>query len=547
MRYQVAAAGLLLLSAYAGGAAQPLPVRAGRPAAAAVGGDLIFLDELVRELGPSADRARLQQGLGTAADLELLGRLVNIRLIVQEAATMGIAELPEIRKQVEVGSREILREVLLEQLVKDVKADPAVVDSLVREAVREWKTTSLLFQDEAAARRARKEIADGASFADVASRAVAAKAAKTDGDSSYHARGDYLPAIAQAVAALKPGEVSPVVRIQAGFVILTVLDIRYPERPEARAEAQRQALSRAQVAFMTAREQDLKRKYVTVNEAVLKGLDYQAPKPGLDALLKDPRVVARIKGAAPVTVADLTDYLRMQFFHGGDRASQFRRMNERKEEALQATIGRRLLNMEALRLGIDKTNAYRDRVRGYQDTLVFERFVQRAIAPENKMREEEVRRYYDGHIKDYSSPGMLRLRGIAFARRTAAEDAMRKLQQGADFGWLAANAAGQADKGAAALLSFDGRPVTISSMPAGLQKALAGAKTGESRLYASPEGHYYVVSVRQAIDSQPRPYADVREEIARKLYDEKITKGVEEYAARLRAHSKVEIYLKRMR
>ncbi|HOG30192.1 MAG TPA: peptidylprolyl isomerase, partial [Vicinamibacterales bacterium] len=221
--------------------------------------------------------------------------------------------------------------------------------------------------------------------------------------------------------------------------------------------------------------------------------------------------------------------------------------NERKEEALQATIGRRLLNMEALRLGIDKTNAYRDRVRGYQDTLVFERFVQRAIAPENKMREEEVRRYYDGHIKDYSSPGMLRLRGIAFARRTAAEDAMRKLQQGADFGWLAANAAGQADKGAAALLSFDGRPVTISSMPAGLQKALAGAKTGESRLYASPEGHYYVVSVRQAIDSQPRPYADVREEIARKLYDEKITKGVEEYAARLRAHSKVEIYLKRMR
>ena len=76
---------------------------------------------------------------------------------------------------------------------------------------------------------------------------------------------------------------------------------------------------------------------------------------------------------------------------------------------------------------------------------------------------------------------------------------MRKLREGADFGWLAANAEGQVDKGAPGLLAFDGRPVTTDSMPDGMQKALAGAKAGEFRLYASPEGHFYVLAVQQVI------------------------------------------------
>ena len=66
---------------------------------------------------------------------------------------------------------------------------------------------------------------------------------------------------------------------------------------------------------------------------------------------------------------------------------------------------------------------------------------------------------------------------------------MRKLREGTDYGWLVANAEGQVDKGTAGLLTLDGRPVTTDSMPEGVQKALTGAKAGEFRLYASPEGH----------------------------------------------------------
>jgi len=552
MRFHVVlATGLLALSMHAqavlDASGQALPVKNGRTVLATVNGDPIFLDALLSELGPSADRTRLLQGLATAKELELLDRLITVKLAVQEAATMGIDELPEIRKQVEVTSRQILREVLVERLVKDVKPDPAAVEKVFRDLVREWKTTSLLFQDETAAKRARKEIADGAAFKDAAARAVAVKAGKLDSDDAYHAKKDYLPQIAEALAGLKVGQVSPVIRLPSGFVVLSVVDIRYPANPEARAAAQQQVLRQQQVAFLKSHEQEMRRQYVAVDKAVLKSLDYEAAKPGIDAMLKDKRVVAQIKGAPPLTVGEFTDYLRLQLFHGTDQASQRRKMNAQKEEALEATLGRRLLNLEAQRLGIDKTNVYRDRVKGYEESLVFDAFVKKVILPDNKMREEEVKQYYNGHLKEYSYPGMLRTRSLAFSRRAAAEDAMRRLREGADFGWLASNAAGQVDKGARGLLTFDGRPVTTDSMPEGVRKALAGVKAGESRLYASPEGYFYVLAVQQVIAPTARPYDEVREEIAKKLYDEKVKKSLETYAGKLRAQSKVESYLKRMR
>jgi hypothetical protein len=83
-------------------------------------------------------------------------------------------------------------------------------------------------------------------------------------------------------------------------------------------------------------------------------------------------------------------------------------------------------------------------------------------------------------------------------------------------------------------------------MPEGLQKALTGAKTGELRLYGSPEGHFYVLAIQQAIVPNAKPYDEVREEIAKKLYGEKLKRAVEDYAGKLRAHSKVVTFVKKV-
>ena len=84
-------------------------------------------------------------------------------------------------------------------------------------------------------------------------------------------------------------------------------------------------------------------------------------------------------------------------------------------------------------------------------------------------------------------------------------------------------------------------------MPDGVRKVLAGARTGDYRLYASPEGPLYVLAVQAVIAPTPQPYDEVRETIAKKLHGEKVKKAVEAYAAKLRAHTKVETYLTRVR
>lgn len=524
-----------------------LPLRNGRPVAAVVNGDSISLDELAMQLDPAVNRTRIRQGRGTAQEIELLERLVTIKLIAQEAETMGLDEIPEIKRQVDVSSREILREVLLQQVVKNVQPDPAAVEKLFRDLVREWKTGSMLFQDEASAQRARMEVANGTPFTEVASKAAATKKAKLDQDNAYHPRKDYLPEIGNAIAKLPVGELTPVIPLQGGFAIVKVVAIRHPENKQARAEARRRVLQERQQAVMKAHEQSLQQKYAVPHEDALKRLNYEAPKPGVDALLKDGTVLVEIKGGAPVTVGDLTDYLRMQFFHGTDQARQRKEMNERKEMALEAMVGRRILNAEALRLGIDRTNAYRDRINGYKESLLFDAFVKKVIEPENKMKEEDVKGYYTAHVKQYSSPEMFKVRSLAFTGRPAAENAIRKLRAGTDYGWLSANAEGQAPKGTPGLLAFDGRPVTTDSMPATLQKALSAAKAGEQRLYASPEGHFYVLEVQQVIAANPKPYDEVRMDIAKRLYGDKLKKAVEDYSRKLRAQSKVAVYLKRVK
>jgi hypothetical protein len=532
-----------LASAAPPGRDQRLPLKDGQRIVAIANGEAITFGQLLLQLDEPEAASRLIEGRATRADLELLDRLIVVRLVVQEATTMGIAELPEIHKQVDVASRAILRDVLMGSLVKKVVPDDAAVDAAFKDLAREWKTTSLLFNDEEVATRVRGELANGADFDTVRGRVVAENQAKEEADDAYHGRKEYMPEIAGEIAKLQLGDVTPAIRIPAGFIVAKVVDIRYVDTPEARAEARRIAASIKQQSLLNAEEQKLRDKYVVVHQDVVDSIDYEGAEPGIDALLKDTRIVADIKGAPPLTVGNLTDYLKLQFFHGDDTAGQTKRMNARKQAGFEATLMRRVMNLEAARRGIDRSNEYRDKVKALEDSLVFDTFVQKVIAPDNKMREQEVRTYYDDHLTAYSYPAMARLRTLGFTRRGSAEDAVEKLRKGTDFNWLAANADDQVAQDAQALAIPNGQLLMIDSLPDAVQKALANPKSGDVRLFADAGGQFYAIVVQDLVPPSARPYDEVRADIAKKLYGEKLKKGIEDYAAKLRAAGKVSIYL----
>jgi parvulin-like peptidyl-prolyl isomerase len=530
---------LLLVGTVGFASGQNLPTLKGKKVVATVNGEPITLDEFNRELALSH-----RNKAGKEDRLELLRRLINVRLIIQEGRRMGLDELREIEKMVDVFSRVTLREEVMERHVKGMKADEKEVDRVYRESVKEWKINSLFFEKEEDARKMEEEMKVGKDFDELSKQFVAAGKARAGEKGEYLKVKKIDPQIVDVVSKLETGSVSSVIPFKNGFVILKLEDIRFPEDLEVRNQARLEVLKRKKIQTLNDYTSALVKKYAKVYKKVLDGIDYESKTPGFEALLKDRRVIAEIKGEKPITVAELTENLKQEFYHGIEKAAESKKLNSRKGRVFEEMLYKRVLRGEALRLGLDKTESYKNKVSEYENLIIFGVFVQKAVAPDIKLGEEEVKTYYNEHIKDYTLPEMMRINSLVFAKRNYAEDAVEKLRKGTDFKWVSDNAEGQVDKNAKGVLIFEGNLLTTKDLPEGVQKAVSGARVGDFRLYESPEGLFYVLVIQEVIPSRPQRYEDAREDAAKKVFDEKLKMAAEEYADKLRAVSEVKIYLK---
>jgi len=524
---------------------QKLPIVAGRRVVAIVNGDPITLDEFNRELTALHQGATDEKEVGKENSLELLRRLVNTKLIIQEAERIGFDQLQEVKNMVDVFSRVTLRELLAERQLKNVKADPKEVDKIYRELVKEWKIKSVMFEKEDAAKKMEEEIKEGKSFDEVAQKAVSDGTAKGGEEGNYLNRKGMLPQVAEAVSKMEAGSVSSIIPVGSGFVILKVEDIRYPESQEARDIARREALALKRKEVLENYNEALIKKYVKLNKKVFDGVDFEAKEPGFQKLLEDKRVIAEIQGEKPITVGELTDNLRQQLYHGVERAIESKTLNERKVSVLDEMLYKRVFRKEALRLGIDKTGVYKNKVKDYENSVIFGAFIQKAVVPDIKLKNEELKTYYDDHIKEYTMPEMMKISSFVFAKREFAEKALERLRSGTDFQWLAENAEGQIDKSNNKdVLSFEGKFLTTRDLPEGVRKSISGAKPGDFRLYESPEGYFYALAIQDVIPAKPEPFEEAKKKIAKIVFDDKLKKSVEEWADKLRAASDVKVYLK---
>ncbi len=523
---------------------QDLPFVKGKKTVAIVNGEPITLDEFNQEL------ATIPKGVGGDQKAEkekisgLLKRLINTRLIIQEAKRMGLDELKELKERGDVFARQTLRDELIDRQVRNIKPDEKEVEKIYKESVKEFKIKSILFEKEEDAKQMESLIKAGMNFDETLMKFLSDGKGKGEEEGDYLKRKGLLPEIEEAVSKMSIGSSSSVIKIKSGYVIFKLEDIRFPEDPGIRENIRMDLLLRDQKDAYFRYFRTLKKKYAKVNEGLLKGLDFESKEHGFDKLLKDKRVLVEISGEKPITVSEFSEYMKQQLFHGVERAVEAKRLNKRKEQILDDMLQKRILRKEALRLGLDKADRYKNKLEENENSLLFGAFVAKAVAPDVKLKEEELKTYYDRHIKEYTYPEMMKIRSLAFSKREDAEKAIISLKQGTDFQWLKANAEGQVDQNTKGALNFEGNLLTTKDLPGNVQKVVSGAKSGDVRLLANPENYFYVLIIQEVIRPRPQPYPEVREQVARKIYNEKLTKAVEDYAEELRAVSEVKIFLK---
>ena len=529
-------------------ATQKLPIVDGKEAVAVVNGEPITRGEYEEEItslhsGMSDGKKTGPRKPGKLDYSGILKRLIDARLILQEARNIGINELPEVRELVESYSKKTLRTVLLKEHTKDVKPDEALADRLYKKAAGEWKFGSVMFKNEDDARKMETEIKAGKNFDELAEKANAEGKAKGGGAEGYFKSNVILSKISDVLSTMEVGSVSPVISVPGGYALLKLDDVRYEESPEKKEAARKEALEMARSGASLEFVESLKKKHAKTNQELLDSLDYGSSVEEFDKLMKDERVIAEIEGEAPIKVSDLSDELRQKYFHGIERVIGKKDMAARKYLVFDGMLEKRVLLKEAAVEDIKKNDSYQVSVRTYENAVVFGVFVQKVVIPEIIVMESEAKAYYDEHRSEYTSPELMKLDSIVFKKRGDAETAMQKLREGDQLSWLKAHAEGQVDKDAKELIVLEGNVVTTNEFPDGLMKALSGVSSGDLRLYESPEGYFYVISIVTVYPPETEPYLSVREAIAKNLFDERVKKGVEDWAEKLRAMADVKIYM----
>ena len=539
----------LLFHGAAAAAGSGLPTIGGKKAVAVVNGEPITLEEFQRVLASLHEGAGEKPAGGRRDYSDLLRRLIDGKLVLQEARNIGLDTLPEVRETVKMFEQQTLRQTLLYRQVKNIRPDGREVEKVYRDSIREFKVRSYLFAREEDAKQAEGEIRSGAGFDNVMKRMVAEGKAEGREEGVYMKGKDLLPEIAGAVSILSEGGVSPALKVSAGrmgetaFTILMLEGIRYPENPEAREQARREVLKEARLAAINKYVETLKKKYVKVRKDTLDGLDYEAKEPGIEKLMADPRVVAEIRGEKPIRVEDLSRVLQRKFYHGVQQVTTPKKVNKQVPEVLNEMVTTRVLVKEALRKKIDKTPEYKQKVKEFEDEVLFGMFVQKAINPDIKVDEAVVRKYYDDHAGEFLVPESVRGEDLAFAGREDAVDALEKLRNGADFKWVKENAPGQVgEKSRQRVFPADGAYSSVHDLPGGGAEAVAGAGSGEFRLYTSPEGQFLVLHILERVPAKPFPFDAVKGKIQERIFREEQQKSVEEWAEKLRAVSEIKIF-----
>jgi len=241
-------------------------------------------------------------------------------------------------------------------------------------------------------------------------------------------------------------------------------------------------------------------------------------------------------------VGDLAKAMEEKLYHGSKNIKK-EKLNKQKPIVLEELAGKRVFLREAQNRGLDKTKEYRNSVKDYEDSVLFGIFVQKIIVPTVLPKDEELHAYYDQHLGEYQLAPVVTLDSLVFSRKSDAEDALDKARKGAELRWLKANLAGQVSENDADALRFEGTGVAMENLPAGIRAALADVRPGDVRLAAGAPKYFYVLFVRDVTPSRPMPFEQAKDSLARKVFEEKLRKALDEWSDKLKAASDVKIYL----
>ena len=523
-----------------------MPIVKGEKTIATINGEAVTLKELNRELVSLHEESMGKKPTISVDKSSILERIIDARLVLQEARNIGLDELPALKNGVRSFKNNTLRDLLFKSQVRNLKPDEKEVETIYKAAVKEVKVHPVIFANEEDAKTLEREVRNGGNFEESSKAMISAGKAEGKAEGEYVTSKGLLPQIAEALSKMKVGEISPVINVGNKFAITKFEDVRFPENPEARETARTEALQRKRINHLKTYTESLVKKNAKIDRKILSSLDYESKENGISKLLKDKRIVATVKGGNPVTVGEFSKEIQAKYFHGMQSAVDTKSINKEKNKYINELLLKKVIILEALRLKIDKKEEFKYEVNRYEKNMLFGIFIQKVIDPSITVGETEKKEYYEKHASEYTLPEMIKIHSISFSSRENARNAFEKLRNGVDYQWVKANVPGQlGEKTAEKPLKLEGSVLTTSSLPEDLRKTIDGAVSGDYRFFADADGKFHVLFIQDRHLPKQRLFEEVKEDIEKKVFLEKRRISMENWIKKLREASDIKIYVKK--
>lgn len=497
---------------------------------AVVNGEEIFMQDLGNALAAQHANIKGEVSAGRIDYRKVLHRLINVRLIVQEARDTGLPERDDIKKSVNDYRERVLINLIKNRRVENLKPNEEEVERIYRDRIRHWKFKALSFGDEAQAQLFHDEINGGADFQETGEKYVERGSAAWEGQDQAIREMEIAPQYAGLFRDREAGSVTPVIKESNRFFVLKLLDVTYVEDPLEKQKVTRELLKEQRKKALEKYVDELIAEYVSIDKGVLSTMG----KENLADLEKDGRVVAQIKGGQSVSIADLASFAQRKFYHG-DKSSAFKKaLVSDPESTLKELLGDKLCLKKALQEKLDETDNYKALVTDYENSILFSAYLKAFLAPQAQVSEEEVRAAYDESSNEYLMPQMIVIDSLTFTDRQGARDASERLKRGDDFQWLSQHSKGIKGEGAVR------QSLILNKLPGELQSLFSKAEVGDIRLYENGKSSRLFV-VRDVPPRKKWPYKDVRSQIAGELFNKRLEQAIENLADELRALSDITI------
>ncbi|MEW5948700.1 MAG: peptidyl-prolyl cis-trans isomerase [Thermodesulfobacteriota bacterium] len=468
--------------------------------------------------------------------MDYVNKLIDDRLIVQEAYRMGLDKDPWVQNKMhEYKLRESVVRLYKEEVQDRVWVSDDEMRRFYNEQMEETHIRQITLGTEEEALNIRDQIEAGSDMAALAREHSIDMFKDKGGDRGFLRRWQVPESVRDIAFSLKAGQLTPVIKTPSGYQIIKIEEKK--PAPEKSLEEIRQV---AEKHFRKKKEeaqgQEVLKRYhkqadIVISEDLLAELPVSIDAARDEKWAKDERPIVKI-GEDILTVRDFYQQLK----DIPDSKLVADNPPDLKRKFVDNWIDRKLVDIVALNRHYEQDADFGRMLKYYEEYLLKKLFAQKVIYSQIKVSDEILKDYYDKHRDKYLKPVQYRIRQITVSDEAQSRAILEQLHGGADFAWLAKNKSedGLAEKGG-------DRGWISEDKLSFLSKAVSALKVGENSDVLSEGGAYYIVKLEARSDVDYEDLEQIKDVVQRDYVKENYEHLWTDYAKELRQDAEVRI------